>query len=155
LDSCGQDPRAHAWLFLSLAGLVESEVDQQGGIEQSQRLPEVRRACDEVRQVSPDRRGNDRLETAVPGELPGHRELAPRRVRGAVTSWVGLEVAVLTCRTFTAWLPKTVKLPDVACARSGDLRGHQGLEGIGPQPIGTAGEVPLLEVCTCGMVHDL
>ncbi|MFI0977779.1 transposase [Streptomyces sp. NPDC021093] len=41
------------------------------------------------------------------------------------------------------------------CVRSGDPRGHQGLEGIGPQPIGTAGEVPLLEVCTCGMVHDL
>jgi len=38
--------------------------------------------------------------------------------------------------------------------RSGDPRGHQGLEGIGPQPIGAAGEVPLLEVCTCGMVHD-
>ncbi|GAA4587989.1 hypothetical protein GCM10023194_38450 [Planotetraspora phitsanulokensis] len=42
-----------------------------------------------------------------------------------------------------------------ACARSGDPRGHQGLEGIGPQAIGTAGEVPLLEVCTCGVVHDL
>ena len=42
----------------------------------------------------------------------------------------------------------------VACARSGDPRGHQGLEGIGPQAIGTAGEVPLLEVCTCGVVHD-
>jgi hypothetical protein len=49
---------------------------------------------------------------------------------------------------------KTVKVPDVACARSGDPRGHQGLEGIGPQPIGAAGEVPLLEVCTCGMVRD-
>ena len=42
----------------------------------------------------------------------------------------------------------------VACARSGDPRGHQGLEGIGPQAIGTAGEVPLLEVCACGVVHD-
>jgi hypothetical protein len=91
----------------------------------------------------------------VPGELPGHPGLAPRRVRGAITSWVGLKVAVLTCRTFIAWLSKTVKLPDVVCARSGDLRGHQGFEGIGPQAIGTAGEVPLLEVCTCGMVHDL
>ena len=44
---------------------------------------------------------------------------------------------------------------DVARARSGDPRGHQGLEGIGPQAIGTAGEVPLLEVCTSGVVHDL
>lgn len=66
-----------------------------------------------------------------------------------------LEVAVLVCRTFTALPSKRVKLPDVACARSGDPRGHQGLEGIGPQAIGTAGEVPLLEVCTCGVVHDL
>ena len=46
------------------------------------------------------------------------------------------------------------QLPDVACVRSGDPRGHQGLEGIGPQAIGTAGEVPLLEVCTGGVVHD-
>jgi hypothetical protein len=127
LDSCGQGPRAHAWLFLSLAGLVETGVD----------------------------RVIDRLETAVPGELPGHPGLAPRRVGGAVPSWAGLEVAVLAGRAFIAWLPETVRLPDVACARSGDLRGHQGLEGTGPQPIGTAGEVPLLEVCTCGMVHDL
>jgi len=44
---------------------------------------------------------------------------------------------------------------DVACARSGDARGHQGLQGIGPQAIGTSGEVPLLEVCTCGVVHNL
>ena len=47
------------------------------------------------------------------------------------------------------------EVADVACARSGDPRGHQGLECIGPQAIGTAGEVPLLEVCTCGVVHDL
>jgi hypothetical protein len=47
------------------------------------------------------------------------------------------------------------EVADVACARSGDSRGHQGLEGIGPQAIGTAGEVPPLEVCTCGVVHDL
>jgi hypothetical protein len=46
------------------------------------------------------------------------------------------------------------EVADVACARSGDPRGDQGLEGRGPQPIGAAGEVPLLEVCTCGMVHD-
>jgi hypothetical protein len=82
------------------------------------------------------------------------------RVSGSLTGMrrdyaEALEVAVLTCRTFTAWPSKTVKLPDVACVRSGDPRGHQGLDGIGPQPIGTAGEVPLLEVCTCGVVHDL
>ena len=53
------------------------------------------------------------------------------------------------------WPSQTVKLSGVACARSGDPRGHQGLEGIGPQAIGTAGEVPPLEVCTCGVVHDL
>jgi hypothetical protein len=47
------------------------------------------------------------------------------------------------------------EVADVACARLGDPRGHQGLEGIGPQAIGTAGEVPPLEVRTCGVVHDL
>ena len=31
---------------------------------------------------------------------------------------------------------------------SGDPCRHQGLESVGPQTIGTAGEVPLLEVCT-------
>src|SRR5262249_42081066 len=32
--------------------------------------------------------------------------------------------------------------------RSRDPRGDQGLHGVGPQAIGPAGEVPLLEVCT-------
>jgi hypothetical protein len=56
---------------------------------------------------------------------------------------------------YGSWNGRRDLSPFEVCARSGDPRGHQGLEGIGPQAIGTAGEVPLLEVCTCGVVHDL
>src|SRR5262245_57670418 len=39
--------------------------------------------------------------------------------------------------------------------RSGDPRGDQGLDVERPQAIDPVGEVPLLEVRTCGMVDDL
>src|SRR5581483_529303 len=102
--------------------------------------------------------------TARPTRSPGRpppgpskpSDCAQHEQNGHDTGYAeALEVAVLLCRTVTAPPSQTVTLPDVACARLGDPRGHQGLEGIGPQAIGTAGEVPLLEVCTCGVVHDL
>jgi hypothetical protein len=43
---------------------------------------------------------------------PSPAELAPLRPFG-VTTWA-LDVAVLLCRTVTAWPSKRVKLPDVA-----------------------------------------